>query len=96
MISYVASAAGSEKAEDIRSIDVRERLKKVVSLKKKKSSKEIDAAARCGKEEKKRRITTISSQCGKLAEILGFCNFFFFLIYEYQHMCPFSFGENAT
>jgi ribosomal silencing factor RsfS len=39
MISYVARAVGSEKAEDICSIDVKERLKKWHLLKKKKIKK---------------------------------------------------------
>jgi hypothetical protein len=84
MISYVACAVGSEKAEDICSIDVKERLKKVASLKKKKSRKEMAGCCSTLRQRKKRRITTISSQCDKLAaEILGFCNFFLFLIDEY-------------
>ncbi|CAN6340816.1 unnamed protein product [Urochloa humidicola] len=39
-------AAGAEPDEDTASVDVKERIKKVASMKKKKSSKEMDAAAR--------------------------------------------------
>nr|CAB3460404.1 unnamed protein product [Digitaria exilis] len=39
-------AAGAEPDEDTASVDVKERIKKVASMKKKKSSKEMDAAAK--------------------------------------------------
>lgn len=39
-------AAGAEPDEDAASVDVKERIKKVASMKKKKSSKEMDAAAK--------------------------------------------------
>ncbi|XP_060963273.1 uncharacterized protein LOC133032800 [Cannabis sativa] len=41
----------AEKAEDLSAVDVKERLKKVTSMKKKKSSKEMDAAARAAASE---------------------------------------------
>ncbi|XP_019463316.1 PREDICTED: stress response protein NST1 isoform X2 [Lupinus angustifolius] len=46
-----SNTAGVEKAEDATAIDVKERLKKVASMKKKKSSKEMDAAARAAASE---------------------------------------------
>ncbi|KAK6945011.1 hypothetical protein RJ641_026113 [Dillenia turbinata] len=43
--------AETEKGEDISSVDVKERLKKMASIKKKKSSKEMDAAAKAAASE---------------------------------------------
>jgi hypothetical protein len=42
----VDDAAGAEPDEDTAAVDVKERIKKVASMKKKKSSKELDAAAK--------------------------------------------------
>jgi hypothetical protein len=92
MISYVARAAGSEKVEDICSIDVKERLKKVASLKKKKSSKEMDAAARCGKEKREELLQSAASAVSWPLRSLVFVISSSFL---YMNMYPFSFGENA-
>ncbi|KAF6988560.1 hypothetical protein CFC21_006077 [Triticum aestivum] len=44
--NVVDNAAGVEPDEDVASVDVKERIKKVASMKKKKSSKEMDAAAK--------------------------------------------------
>lgn len=44
--NVVDDAAGAEPDEDVASVDVKERIKKVASMKKKKSSKEMDAAAK--------------------------------------------------
>ncbi|XP_031256817.1 putative histone deacetylase complex subunit cti6 [Pistacia vera] len=52
--------AGTEKAEDT-SVDVKERLKKVASMKKKKSSKEMDAAARAAASEAAARSARLAA-----------------------------------
>ncbi|VAH15161.1 unnamed protein product [Triticum turgidum subsp. durum] len=44
--NVVDNAAGVEPDEDVASVDVKERIKKVASMKKKKSSKEMDAVAK--------------------------------------------------
>ncbi|XP_020239230.1 46 kDa FK506-binding nuclear protein [Cajanus cajan] len=59
--SKTSETAGIEKAEDVSSIDVKERLKKVTSMKKKKSSKEMDAAARAAASEAAARSAKLAA-----------------------------------
>ncbi|CAN6349860.1 unnamed protein product [Urochloa humidicola] len=54
-------AAGPEPDEDTASVDVKERIKKVASLKKKKSSKEMDAAAKIAASEAAARSAKLAA-----------------------------------
>ncbi|XP_028055148.1 uncharacterized protein LOC114259333 [Camellia sinensis] len=60
-------AAGTEKAEDT-SIDVKEKVKKVASMKKKKSSKEMDAAARAAANEAAARNAKLAAAKKKVKD----------------------------
>jgi len=54
-------AAGAEPDEDTASVDVKERIKKVASMKKKKSSKEMDAAAKIAASEAAARSARLAA-----------------------------------
>jgi hypothetical protein len=54
-------AAGAEPDKDIVSVDVKERIKKVASMKKKKSSKEMDAAAKIAASEAAARSAKLAA-----------------------------------
>ncbi|OEL14720.1 hypothetical protein BAE44_0024260 [Dichanthelium oligosanthes] len=54
-------AAGAEPDEDTASVDVKERIKKVASMKKKKSSKEMDAAAKIATSEAAARSARLAA-----------------------------------
>ncbi|KAL2340669.1 hypothetical protein Fmac_008609 [Flemingia macrophylla] len=60
-VGNISETAAIEKAEDVSSIDVKERLKKVTSIKKKKSSKEMDAAARAAASEAAARSAKLAA-----------------------------------
>ncbi|KAJ8770443.1 hypothetical protein K2173_017934 [Erythroxylum novogranatense] len=57
----VKETAGTEKTEDVSTIDVKERLKKAIATKKKKSSKEMDAAARVAASEAAARAAKLAA-----------------------------------
>lgn len=55
------AATEAQQTEDISAVDVKERLKKMASMKKKKSSKEMDAAAKAAAQEAKERNARLAA-----------------------------------
>ncbi|BAS92551.1 Os05g0179800, partial [Oryza sativa Japonica Group] len=57
----VEEAAGAEPDEEVASMDVKDRIKKVASMKKKKSSKEMDTAAKIAASEAAARSAKLAA-----------------------------------